>query len=83
MSAYTVTWHPKARDELAHIWLRALDRNAVAEAANRIDQALRDNPENCGEEFYGDRILVDLPLAITFAVFPNDRRVQVLQVWHQ
>jgi hypothetical protein len=36
-----------------------------------------------GEEFYGDRILVVLPLAVTYAVSEPDRSVQILQVWHQ
>ena len=36
-----------------------------------------------GEEFYGDRILVVLPLAVTYAVSEPDRSVQILHVWHQ
>jgi plasmid stabilization system protein ParE len=83
MTRYTVTWHPRARDELARIWLRAPDRTAVSVAANRIDTLLGGDPEKCGAEFYGDRLLVELPLAVTFAVFPEDRSVQVLQVWHR
>ena len=49
-------------------------------ASHRIEQRLRFNPERQGEDFYGDRLLVDAPLAVTFAVFPDDLRVDVLEV---
>ena len=78
---FTVTWHPAARDELAQIWLDSSDREVVSTAANGIDQALSRDPDRKGEEFYGDRLFVSAPLAVTFAVFPEDCVVQVLQVW--
>jgi len=80
---FTVTWHPSAVQELTGIWLDAADRNAVTLAAHEIDRALVDDPQIRGEEFYGDRLLVATPLAVTFAVHDVDRIVQVLQVWHQ
>lgn len=79
----TVTWHPDAQSELACIWLDASERQAVADAANEIDRELSQDPDQKGEEFYGDRLFVALPLAVTYAVFPDDLRVQILQVWHQ
>jgi len=79
---YTVTWHPDAADELTRIWLDASNRQAVADAANEIDRLLVADPDAQGEEFYGDRLLVASPLAITFTVRAHDRIVQVLQVWH-
>lgn len=80
---YTVTWHPEARDELARIWLEAVNRPAVSDAANEIDRTLTEAPESRGQEFYGDRLLVAVPLAVTFAVSPKDRQVMILQVWHR
>ena len=80
---FTVTWHPSATEELTQIWLDAADRNAITQAANAIDHALADDPQNKGEEFYGDRLFVATPLAVTFAVHDADRVVQVLQVRHQ
>lgn len=80
---FTVTWHPTAETELAEIWLRAGDRANVAEAANKIDRALAAGPLDLGEDFYGDRILVMLPLAVTYTVSEPDLSVQILQVWHQ
>ncbi len=80
---YTVTWHPSAIEELARIWLTGDDREAITAAAHAIDQALALDPQKRGEDFYGDRLLVALPLAVTFTVREDDRIVQVLQVWHQ
>ncbi len=62
---FTVTWHPSAEEELAAIWLQAADREAVTQAAHVIDQLLSSDPLTQGEDFYGDRILVALPLAVT------------------
>jgi hypothetical protein len=47
-----------------------------------VDRLLAEDPQTKGEEFYGDRLLVVAPLAITFSVNEADRIVQVLQVWH-
>jgi len=80
---FTVTWHPAAEQELAEIWLQAADRNQVTHAANLLDRALASDPLAPGEEFYGDRLLVALPLAVTYTVSQADRTVQILQVWHQ
>jgi hypothetical protein len=79
---FTVTWHPSAEQELAEIWLASSDRDDIACAANSIDRLLTSDPLTQGEEFYGDRILVVLPLAVTYAVSKPDRSVQILQVWH-
>jgi plasmid stabilization system protein ParE len=79
---FTVTWHPAAEQELTEIWLRANDRSSVTHAANDIDQTLALAPQAHGEEFYGDRLLVALPLAVTYTVNEPDRIVQILQVWH-
>jgi plasmid stabilization system protein ParE len=80
---FTVTWHPSAEEELAKIWVRSTDRAAIAQAANLIDQLLTANPTAQGEDFYGDRLLVVLPLAVTFTISEPDRAVRILQVWHQ
>jgi hypothetical protein len=80
---FTVTWHPTAEKELAVIWLHASNRASITQAANTIDQALAIEPLRHGEDFYGDRILVVLPLAVTYTISQSDRSVQILQVWHQ
>jgi plasmid stabilization system protein ParE len=80
---FIVTWHPSAESELADIWMRATDRSRVAQAANSIDQLLSSDPLSQGEDFYGDRLIVVLPLAVTYTIEESDRKVQILQVWHQ
>ena len=80
---FTVTWHPSAEQDLTEIWLQASDRANVTQAANFIDQVLASDPLTHGEDFYGERIIVALPLAVTYPVSEPDRSVQILQVWHQ
>ncbi len=80
---FTVTWHPGAESELTDIWIGASDRAEVTQAANIIDQLLASDPHAQGEQFYGDRILVGLPLAVTYTVREQDRSVQILQVWYK
>jgi plasmid stabilization system protein ParE len=80
---FTVMWHPAAEQELADIWLRAVDRSDVTQAANQIDQAPASEPLAKGEDFYGNRLLVVVPLAVTYTVNEQDRTVLILQVWHR
>lgn len=77
---WTVVWKGRVRDRLAEIWMEETGRDAIRTAADRIDQMLRSNPLEAGEEFFGDRILVELPLAVVYSVFPLDRRVEVLNI---
>jgi plasmid stabilization system protein ParE len=77
---YMVTWTRNAQNDLADIWMNAADRQAVRDAANRIDRALERNPETLGHPLGDDRVYADAPLAVTFSVSPPDRRVWVWQV---
>ena len=63
-----MTWHPSAIKELTRIWLDADDREAVTTATNAIEHELAHDPQGKGEEFYDDRLLVAIPLAVTFTV---------------
>jgi plasmid stabilization system protein ParE len=78
---WTVVWRDDAKNDLARIWVESEDRQSVSVAADHIDRSLQMEPEQQGEEFYGDGLLVMVPLAVVFAVFPDDRLVRVLQVW--
>jgi hypothetical protein len=80
MTTYTVTWHQQALDELTEVWTAASRRQAVADSVNRIDRALRIDPAAKGVEFYGDRLLVILPLPIVYTVRDEDRTVEILSV---
>jgi plasmid stabilization system protein ParE len=78
---YTVVWLDQALNDLARIWMQAADPLAVRDASNEVDRQLADDPETKGEEFYGDRLLVVLPLQVVFRVRPDDRIVEVLNVY--
>jgi hypothetical protein len=79
---WTVTWLPSAERTLTDLWVNAPDRNAVAAAANRIDQDLERDPLSAGESRQGDtRIHIVEPLAVLFDVDPAQRTVTVWSVW--
>ena len=78
---YMVIWTKNAQDKLAELWLNAVDRKAVEQAANQIDLILTRSPETKGQDFYGDRILTIAPLNVVFNVETQDLRVQVIDVW--
>lgn len=81
MTRYTVAWASGAEDDLADIWLRAGDPDAVTRAADAIDVQLAQNPGAQGIELReGLRALFIPPLRVIFAVSENDRRAEVLRV---
>ena len=79
---WTVVWFDSAQDQLAELWMTAADRNALALAANTIDQLLRQDPYAVGESRVGNnRILFASPLGVTYDVSDDDRLATVLAVW--
>jgi len=80
MTTYTVTWHQQALDELTDVWAAAGQRQAVTAGVDRIDRVLRVDPAVKGVDFYGDRLLVILPLAVVYSVREQDRTVEILSV---
>lgn len=81
MMRFTVIWMPGAQDEMAEIWLRSRSRQLIADAVNRIDLLLAADPYGCGEEFYGDFLLVVPPMHVVYVVKPDDCLVEVLKAW--
>ncbi|MFO0968935.1 MAG: hypothetical protein U0793_25565 [Gemmataceae bacterium] len=77
---FTVTWLPSAQDELARIWMAALDRKAVADASNQIDRELRQDGHLKGVPFQGFFLFEIAPLMVKFAVSLNDRIIEVIDV---
>jgi hypothetical protein len=77
---FTVVWEDIASDALAELWIRAEDRQAVAESANRIDRELRNDAHRKGIQHGPFQAYYDEPLAVLFAVSIEDRMVRVLQV---
>jgi hypothetical protein len=79
---WNVEWTPATEQRLADIWLKAPDAAGVTAAANRIDAALARDPQHVGEARVGvSRILIDLPLAISYDVILDDSKVIVWDVW--
>lgn len=79
---YTVVWEPSAEQDLATIWMRARDKQAVRAAADQIDTELERDPLQAGESREGNnRIFFFPPLAVSFDVDTARRRVLVLAVW--
>ncbi len=81
---FTVRWEGQALNELTDLWTRADARlrRAITEASHRIDQQLRDDPENQGESrSLGCRIFFVSPLGATFRVERYGSVVSVLHIW--
>ena len=79
---YTVVWKPEAERNLASIWNRSSNRNAVTSATHVIDQTLGTAPQDAGESREeGFRVLFVRPLGVMFEVSPDDRTVRVVTVW--
>jgi hypothetical protein len=79
---WTVIWKTDAEGDLATLWMRASDRDAVTVAANRIDVLLRKDPLKIGESrAEDDRIYYEPPLAVLFTVDELDCKVFVERVW--
>jgi plasmid stabilization system protein ParE len=81
MTRYTVVWVDSAQDELAEIWIRTQDRNAVTAATSAIDQHLAVDAGAKGTELSeGLHAFHAAPLRVLFAVREDDRIVEVLRV---
>jgi hypothetical protein len=78
---YTVTWIPAASDELTRIYLQPLDRQAVRDAADFIDEELSVDPDRKGRVFGGRYFFRAPPLVVAFEMIPDDCLVRVLQVY--
>ena len=78
---YKVRWLRHAKNDLADIWTRAADREAVTAASYQIDQRLANDPANEGESREGDvRVTFERPLRVQFLVKEADRKVVVISV---
>jgi hypothetical protein len=78
---FTVVNAPVADYQLADIWLKATDRQAVADAFDRIESSLKNDPHLQGREHpSGWRVITVPPLAVAFRVSDDDRLVKILSV---
>ncbi len=78
---YTVLWRPLAERQLTQLWIDAVDRGAIASAADSIDALLRRDPQSRGESRGAStRIIFVSPLTALFEVHEQDRIVYVKAV---
>jgi hypothetical protein len=77
---HTVVWLPAAQATLANIWMRASDQQAVAEASNRLDASLMNDPEAKGTPLGKFFVQEDAPLSVLYHVDPLDLMVRVIAV---
>jgi len=81
MTRFTVVWHDLAQDDLADIWLKSVDREAVTDATDAIDRQLTHDPQMQGTKVSErSRQLTVTPLQVLFRVSPSDRLVQIFSV---
>jgi plasmid stabilization system protein ParE len=79
---FTVIWKKTAENDLATIWTSAVNRRAVARAADMVDAELRRDGHTKGESRSGeDRVLIVPPLGVLFEARESDRTIEVLSVW--
>lgn len=78
---YTVTFTAFAESQLATIWLRAKNQQAVADASDQMESMLRNNAEEVGQlRSDGRRAIAKPPLGFTYEVHAEDRRVTVVSI---
>lgn len=82
---FRVIWRRALLGRLADFFLKArdlgLDPNAITAAVARIDMSLAKSPSTCGESRPGgERILIELPLAVDFEIFDDEKVVVVVRV---
>jgi hypothetical protein len=76
---YTVIWLPLALDDLLSLWIEGPNRQAISDAANRIESILGIDPILRGETLAGAlRILIADPLQIAYRILDADRIVQIV-----
>jgi hypothetical protein len=78
MNQYTVIQPEWVENQLAELWLKAKDRDAVTAAADLIDRELRNEAESKGEQVNRDlRRFAAGPLWAYYTVHPDDCFVKV------
>src|SRR5262245_6885751 len=77
---YTVVWLPRALGALTNLWLQAPDQQAVADASDRLDIALANDPQAKGKPLGKFFVREDAPLSVLYHVAPGDRMVRIMAV---
>lgn len=79
---FDVNWSPDGENELAAVWMKSFNREAVSRASNTIDRRLMVDADDVGESRGGSvRIEFESPLGVLFSVDLDNRSVSVFHVW--
>jgi mRNA-degrading endonuclease RelE of RelBE toxin-antitoxin system len=82
MKRYKVVWRKRALNDLADIWLRAEDRQALTEAVDRVESKLAERPREWGDELCeGLFRIVAGPVRVLFTIEEPAKTVRVVRVW--
>jgi len=77
-----VIWISAAEQDLAAVWLGAIDRDAVTAASHAIDLLLQEDADTVSQPLYDTVRTVVVPrLGVEFDVDRNAATVFVLSVW--
>jgi hypothetical protein len=77
---FTVVMETPAKNQLARIWVRATDKQAVTDASNRIDRELANDAHRKGIPLGIFRRYADDPLEVLYHVDPGDCMVRIIPV---
>ena len=78
---YTVVWVKPAENKLMELWRTASDQQALADASDRIDRELKNDPERKVAEWdEGIFVYESEPLLVLLTISPDDRLVEVIDV---
>lgn len=78
---YTVTWRKEAETQLTVLYLRALNKSAIAGYSDQIDRILGRDPLDQGESRNENtRLAFFRPLAVRYAVNDEAKVVTVIAI---
>lgn len=79
---WRVLWLESAEQQLAKLWDKDSDRNAITQAADFLDAYLAKDPIGAGESRLDDKyVAFALPLGVSYEIDAEHNRVRVLSVW--
>jgi hypothetical protein len=71
-------WQSSALSQLANLWTQAADQQAIADASNRIDRVLGNQPIQVGTRLGRFFTYSDSPSAVPYHLEPRDRMAWVV-----
>ncbi len=78
--SYSIEWDSIALQQLARIWTDSTEKRAVTSSVDQIDKVLAHEPNESGEDYFGDRLLIASPLWSLYRVDLKNPSVTILQV---